>query len=697
MQQKKRSNHLSDSTSPYLQQHAHNPVQWYPWGPQALDRAREEDKPILLSIGYSACHWCHVMAHESFEDEQTARVMNELFINIKVDREERPDLDKIYQTAHQLLTQRSGGWPLTMFLMPDDHVPFFGGTYFPPEARYNMPSFRDVMVNVEQYYRSQRPDLEKQNDSVMSALNNFVGGMPGDAQLNTMPLDMARQQLEKSFDPVYGGFGAAPKFPHPTNVERLLRHWSSTRNQSDTTAPDVDEHALHMATQTLHAMASGGLYDQLGGGFYRYSVDERWEIPHFEKMLYDNGPLLGLYCDAYRATQNPVFKRIVRETADWVIDEMQSPQGGYYSTLDADSEGEEGKFYVWSRDEVRGLLSDKEQYAVFEKTYGLDEKPNFEGAWHLCVRNTVADVARELDMSEQHALQLLDGAKHALLCKRQNRIAPGRDEKVLTSWNGLMIKGMAEAGRLLDDDKYIDSATRALDFIKSTMWSESGLYATSKDGKAHLTAYLDDYVFVADAVLTLLQARWCSQDLVFACQLVDVVLEKFTDKEQGGMYFTASDHEALLMRLKPYSDDSLPSGNGVAASVLLRLGHLLGNKDYLEVAGNVFKAAWADISQMPYAHNALLAALEQYFYPVQQVIVRGDEKQLSEFRKKMYSHFVENYVPDRIVVLVPESESGLPGMLDDYKAVAGDVVAYSCKGAQCQPPVSGLDKIIDLL
>ena len=581
------SNSLVDSTSPYLLQHAHNPVQWYPWGPQALQKARDEDKPILLSIGYSACHWCHVMAHESFEDEQTAELMNRLFINIKVDREERPDLDKIYQTAHQLLTQRSGGWPLTMFLMPEDHVPFFGGTYFPPQARYNMPSFSDVMTKVEQYYRTQMGDLELQNNSVMSALKQFTQKTVVECELNAMPLDVARQQMEKSFDTQYGGFGSAPKFPHPTNIERLLRHWVASGaddGMSDEAVTTKDETSLSMALQTLHAMASGGIYDQLAGGFCRYSVDDQWEIPHFEKMLYDNGPLLSLYCRAYQATQNPVFKRIALETADWVLREMQSAEGGYYSTLDADSEGEEGKFYAWTPDEVKQVLDDDQQYQVIEKIYGLDGPANFEGKWHFCVRRTTQDIAVELNLDERNVLQLLSSAKQKLMLVREQRVRPGRDEKILTSWNGLMIKGLAEAGRVFNEDKYTQSAIRALNFIRDELWVDDSLLATYKDGKAHLTAYLDDYVFLVDGILELLQVRWLTSDLEFAVDLIECLLNKFEDKDQGGFYFTASDHEPLLMRLKPLADDAMPSGNGVAASVLIRMAQMLGEDRYAEAA-----------------------------------------------------------------------------------------------------------------
>ncbi|MDH5514561.1 MAG: thioredoxin domain-containing protein, partial [Gammaproteobacteria bacterium] len=381
------TNHLVNETSPYLLQHAHNPVEWYPWGPQALERARRENKPILLSVGYSACHWCHVMAHESFEDAATAELMNRLFVNIKVDREERPDIDRIYQTAHSLLTQRPGGWPLTVFLTPDDHVPFFAGTYFPREPRHGLPSFRDLMQRIDEYLANNETDIRRQNTSLLSALQDMNRSTPA-TSLNSMPLDSARQVLERNFDTTDGGFGEAPKFPHPTNLERLLRHWAHSRRHDGM----EDRRALHMAVFTLEKMAHGGLFDQLGGGFYRYSVDKHWGIPHFEKMLYDNGALLALYGEAFAATGNPLFKRIAEQTAGWVMREMQAPEGGYYSSLDADSEGEEGRFYVWTPASVRALL-DADDYRLFARRYGLDREANFEGHWHLHVNRTIDQLA----------------------------------------------------------------------------------------------------------------------------------------------------------------------------------------------------------------------------------------------------------------------------------------------------------------
>ncbi|MGH8208561.1 MAG: thioredoxin domain-containing protein, partial [Steroidobacteraceae bacterium] len=488
------TNRLSHETSPYLRQHAHNPVDWYPWGVAALERARAQHKPILLSVGYSACHWCHVMAHESFEDPDTARVMNELFINIKVDREERPDIDRIYQIAQQMLTQRSGGWPLTMFLTHDDQRPFFGGTYFPREARFGLPSFRDLLLRVTQYYRDHAQDLRTQNVALMSAFA-ALNPPPGaaDTQLTDAPLKAARALLAKTFDPRSGGFGGAPKFPHPKTLERLLRDWYASANVLE---PDL--HALYMATLTLRRMGEGGMNDQLGGGFARYSVDEYWMIPHFEKMLYDNGALLAVYAAA--ASGDAFYAHVAAETAAWTMREMQAPEGGYYSSYDADSEGHEGRFYVWDREAVRQALTTQE-YRAFAPRFGLDRAPNFEGQWHLHVFQSVEAVAKSLELTVDAVAALLDSARPKLLAIRNARIWPGRDDKILTSWNALMIRGMAVAARTLERPDLAASATRALDFIRGTLWRDGRLLATYKDGRAHLNAYLDDYVYLADAVL----------------------------------------------------------------------------------------------------------------------------------------------------------------------------------------------------
>jgi hypothetical protein len=673
-------NHLADATSPYLQQHAANPVDWWPWCEEALALAREQDKPILLSIGYSACHWCHVMAHESFEDEATAEVMNRLFVNIKVDREERPDLDKIYQTAHQLLARRPGGWPLTVFLTPDDLKPFFAGTYFPKEPRHRLPAFTQLLASIEQAYREQGDAIRTQNASLMAALASLEP-TAADVVPDTAPLEGARRQLAGSFDAERGGFGSAPKFPHPTNLELLFRHWAATDTNGG-----ADDRALHMARFTLERMVRGGINDQLAGGFCRYSVDDDWMIPHFEKMLYDNGPLLALCCDAWQITGEALFRDAAGATADWVIDEMQSPEGGYYSSLDADSEGGEGRFYVWDKAEISALL-DPAELAFITPLFGLDRAPNFEGRWHLHQHRKPEEVAAEQGLDAEQAAALLGAAKTKLLAARATRVRPGRDEKVLSSWNALLIKGMARAARVLDRPDLLASAERAAGFIHDTLWRDGRLLATYKDGKAHLSAYLDDYALLLDALLELLQTRWRRGDLDWAMALAEVLLEQFFDAEQGGFYFTAADHETLITRPKPLGDESIPSGNGIAAHALQRLGHVLGEHRYLDAAAATLRFAAEPMRRVPYAHATLLAALDEHHDPTETIIIRGGAPALGTWQAAAQ----QGYRPRRLVLAIPTDASDLPGNLAAMAPLAGaDVVAYRCRGTHCEPPVTSL-------
>ncbi len=681
------ANRLIHETSPYLLQHAHNPVDWYPWGTEALERACREDKPILVSIGYSACHWCHVMEHESFEDEEVARVMNELFVCIKVDREERPDLDRIYQTAHQILAQRPGGWPLNMFLTPGDQMPFFGGTYFPKSARYNLPAFTDLLRHVAEVYAKKRDAIHEQNNSLRDIFGRLqpAGPAPGE-HAGPEILEQTHSELQRQFDPRHGGFGGAPKFPHPTSLELCLHRWAYSRCNG---AEDKD--ALHMAQHTLAAMAHGGLNDQIGGGFCRYSVDERWEIPHFEKMLYDNAQLLTLYADAWHATGEPLFRRIAIETAEWVVREMQAPEGGYYSALDADSEGHEGKFYVWTVEEIRNLLT-PEEWDVVERRFGLQGTPNFEGRWHLNVRTGYDALADAFQRPESEIVELLAAARTKLFAARAQRVPPGRDEKILTSWNGLMIQAMAHAGRVLERPELIASAERAMDFIHTQLWHDQRLLATHKDGKSHLNAYLDDHVFLIAGALELLQARWRRTDLDFAMALADVVLEHFEDESHGGFYFTGDDHEKLVYRPKPVSDEAVPSGNGVAARVLGQLGHLLGNLNYLHAAERTVEALYPTMRQQPTAHGALLLALEEQLSPPQTIVLRGS----LEAMKPWQAVAGRNYHPHRLVLAISGDAENLPGILAERGNRDG-VTAYLCAGHACQAPIADLAEFETML
>jgi len=679
----KYTNHLASETSPYLRKHAHNPVEWYPWGAEALERARAAGKPIHLSVGYNACHWCGVLEKESFEDEATARILNDHFVNIKVDREERPDIDRIYQIAQQMLTQRGGGWPLTMFLAHDDQRPFFGGTYFPKEARYGLPAFKDLLLRVAEFYREHGEDLRKQNDALMSA---FAGLDPApaaaDTELTDAPLTACRTQLARSFDSRSGGFGGAPKFPHPQSIERLLRDWHASA-----AAPEPDLQALHMATLTLRRMAEGGINDQLGGGFCRYSVDEYWTIPHFEKMLYDNGALLAVYAQAALASSDPLYTRVAQETAAWTLREMQSPQGGYFSSLDADSEGHEGKFYVWDREDVRAALT-PEEFALFAPRFGLDKPANFEGHWHLYVAASLEDIGRQAGRPAGEVEALLSAARAKLLALRAPRLRPARDEKVLTSWNALMIRGMAIAARALGRDELGDSASRALDFIRGTLWRDGRLLATSMAGRAHLNAYLDDYVYLADAVLELQQLRFASDELDFARQLLEAVLQHFPDREAGGFFFTSADHEALIHRSKVFSDDATPAGNGIAARVLLRMGYLLGEPRYLAAAERTLRASWPVMVQHPQAHVALLAALEELLHPPEIVILRGAAPTIEGWRREL----ARAYAPRQLVLAIPADAPGLPAALADKAPRAGPI-AYVCRGNSCSAPLESFEAL----
>jgi uncharacterized protein YyaL (SSP411 family) len=681
------TNRLISETSPYLRQHAHNPVEWYAWGEAAFERARTEKKPIHLSVGYAACHWCHRLSDESFEDEETAKVLNDLFVNIKVDREERPDIDRIYQIAQQMLTQRSGGWPLTMFLTPDDQRPFFGGTYFPKEARFGLPAFKDLLIRVAQYYGTHEAELRQQNEALTSAFADLnPPPAQADAQLTDAPIKACRELLARTFDTRFGGFGNAPKFPHPKTLERLLRDWHATAQR-----PEPDLHPLYMATLTLRRMGEGGLNDQLGGGFCRYSVDESWMIPHFEKMLYDNGALLTAYADAAVATGDAFYAHVAAETAEWTMREMQSPEGGYYSSLDADSEGHEGKFYVWDRDEVCRALTD-EEYSAFAPRFGLAQEPNFEGRWHLRVVQPIERIAEDLKRTSEEVEALLGSARTKLLAIRDTRVRPGRDEKILTSWNALMIRGMAVAARALERDDLAQSATRALDFIRSTLWRNGRLLATYKDGRAHLNAYLDDYVFLADAVLELQQMRFRSDELAFARELLDAVLEHFVDAEGGGFYFTSDDHETLMHRSKAFSDDATPAGNGIAAFVLQRMGHLLGETRYLAAAEHTLRAAWAAMEKYPHAHTSLLVALEELLNPPETIILRGEPAAIGAWRREL----TKLYAPRRLVLAVPANAVGLPEALAD-KAPRESTVAYVCHGSTCSAPIATLSGLVSHL
>ena len=672
------SNRLVLETSPYLRQHADNPVDWWPWDVEALAAARAQDKPILLSIGYSACHWCHVMAHESFEDEATARVMNDLFICIKVDREERPDLDKIYQLAHQALTRRGGGWPLTMFLAPDDHTPFYAGTYFPKDARHGLPPFTYILEQVRGFWDQRRDDVHAQNAALREFLEHYGDGDVSAEALNDAPIRSALAQMERNFDPTHGGHLGAPKFPHCAEMELLL---------------DLDHGDSRMVDLTLTRMAEGGIHDQLGGGFCRYSVDERWEIPHFEKMLYDNAQLLPLYAHRGRTNGNSAYLRAAQAIVQWLTREMtlSRPQGSggpFHAALDADSEGEEGKFYVWQRDEVHALLN-ADEFAIAERFYGFNRAPNFEHvAWNPIVAESVETIAVALGLASGDVEIILRRARAKLFDARSQRIRPGLDDKILTAWNALMIAGLARAARALDSLAFTSLAETALEFLHARSWRDGRLFASYAGGIATLPAYLDDYAFLLDAVIEFLQSCWNSPYLAWAQQLGDALLERFQDRERGGFWFTANDHEALIQRPKPWTDEAIPSGNGVAARALLRLGHLLGDTRYLDAAQRTMRAAFSTMQQMPQACASLQRALNDFLNPRTHIVVRFDT--LIE-EQAWRSTLAARQPPRADIYFIPAHAGGLPGTLDAQKYISGGV-AYLCRGIQCEQPMTSPDE-----
>ena len=609
------------------------------------------------------------MAHESFEDAEVAAAMNQHFVNIKVDREERPDLDQIYELAHQMLAQRGGGWPLTMFLTPTQ-VPFFSGTYFPKQPRYQMPGFLDLLPRVAAFYVSHKTEVGEQNEQMFNAFKATGPQASSGIQLTLDPLEDAARDLGTQFDRVWGGFGNAPKFPRPTELEFALRY----------TAAGGKKSVADMALFTLDKMQQGGIYDQLGGGFCRYSVDERWAIPHFEKMLYDNGPMLGLFADAYALTGNSRFSEVCAESVGWLAREMRAPEGGFYSALDADSEHEEGKFYVWTPDQVKQLLT-SEEYAVLAPHYGLDQAPNFEGAhWNFILAQPLTD-GQELTLAQ---------AKDKLVTAREKRVRPGRDDKILVSWNALMIKGFARAGRVFERTDWVLLAQQTVDFIQARMWQENHLLASFKDNHARLNAYLDDYAFLLDALLELMQTEFRPQDLAFAQHLADSLLSQFEDPEQGGFFFTSHDHEQLIHRPKPGPDQATPSGNGIAVFALQRLGHLLGEARYLASAERALTLFYPSISSQPVAYSSLMIGLKECLQPPDIILVRGPTMGVEAWRRSL----VRVFLPNAMVIYLSNAVSALPDVL--AKPETPDVNAWVCRGVNCLPAITTLAELISL-
>jgi uncharacterized protein len=594
------TNRLIQETSPYLLQHAHNPVDWYPWGPEALEKARRENKPIFLSVGYRACHWCHVIAHESFENEDIARILNEHFVSIKVDREERPDLDEVYMLATQLMSG-SGGWPMSVFLTPD-LKPFYAGTYFPPEDRYGRPGFRSLLRQLADYWQNRREVVVQAADRAALALAQYASLQGEDGEISPDLVRDAVRQMAQDFDPAHGGFGGAPKFPPSMRLTLMLREYRRTH----------DERLKTIVATTLDRMARGGIYDQVGGGFHRYSVDEIWLVPHFEKMLYDNALLAPVYLESFQTTGNEYHARIGREVLEYVLREMTDERGGFYSTLDADSEGHEGKFYLWDPAEVEAVLG-PEDGALFCRVYDIAPGGNFEGkSIPNLIAGSVQERAAELGLEPAALWTRLDGLRERLREARSRRVWPGLDDKVLTSWNGLMIRAMAAGYRVLGEERYRAAAERAAEFVLSTLQRDGRLLRGYRNGEARLNGYLEDYAFMIVALLELheatREARWGNE----AERLLGVMNEQFWDQAQGGYFFTAHDHETLITRMKSNEDGAIPSGNSMAALALVRLARLTGRPDYQERAGRILSSYAEVMRRAPAAFANMLLAADEY-------------------------------------------------------------------------------------
>ncbi len=678
-------NRLQNETSPYLLQHAVNPVDWYPWGDEALARAHTEDKPILLSIGYSACHWCHVMAHESFEDPKTAALMNEHFVNIKVDREERPDLDSIYMRAVQAMTG-SGGWPMTVFLTPDGK-PFYGGTYFPPEDRHGLPAFRRVLSSIAGAYRDQRDDIVRSGQQMADMLQQDFVAESHSGSLTPDILDHAYDNIAGGYDATFGGFGRAPKFPQPMSLEFLLRTY---RRKGD-------PRALEMVEKTLQKMARGGIYDQLGGGFHRYSTDERWLVPHFEKMLYDNALLGRAYLHAYQVTNQPFYRRIVEETLDYVLREMTAPSGGFYSTQDADSEGEEGKFFLWTPAEIETVLP-PDDARLLMAFYDVTPGGNFEGRNILNVPRDADVVAHRENVSVDQLQKVVARGRKALFAAREQRVKPGLDDKILTAWNGMMLTAFAEAARVLDRADYREAAERSASFLLTSLRPEGRLLRTHKDGQSKLAGYLEDYAYLIDGLLHLYQATFDLRWFQEARALSDEMVAFFWDDGIGQFYDTGRDHESLIVRPRDVNDGATPSGNSVAVDVLLRMAEFSGEPTYQRIAAQALASLADDMAHHSGAFGHLLGALDFHLGSPKEIALIGDadDPALNALVQRVFAR----YLPNKVVAsAAPGNEAAaqqIP-LLAGRPLLDGKPTAYVCANYTCQQPVNTPEDLAEQL
>ncbi len=681
----KHTNRLIHETSPYLLQHAHNPVDWYPWGEEALQLAKREQKPILLSIGYSACHWCHVMERESFENEEIAAVMNELFVNIKVDREERPDLDEIYMNAVQVMT-RHGGWPMTVFLTPD-LKPFYGGTYYPPEDRYGRPGFPKVMSAVAEAFSEKNAQVLEQADQITTQLNQMSNLVdPHEHELTEELMTKAFQHYRSTFDAQYGGFGNAPKFPPSMGLPFLLRYWHHSGNAN----------ALEMVELTLQKMARGGMYDQLGGGFHRYSTDAHWLVPHFEKMLYDNAQLVVAYFEAYQVTKNSLYRDIATETLDYVLREMYDTEnGGFYSTQDADSEGVEGKFFVWEPPEVEDIIGE-ENAEIFCEYYDITPHGNFEGENILHVQTPSDIFARKLNMGQDKLESLLADGRQKLFAEREKRIKPGLDDKILTSWNGIMIRGMAMGYQLTGKVEYLTACEKSAEFVLTTLSQEDGLLLrTYRAGKSHLNAYLEDYSYFIAGLIALYEASFEPKWLSEAERLAHIMIDQFGDESGNGFFFTGKAHELLIVQSKSAYDGATPAGASMAIHSLLRLAKHLDKPEFHDKAVETLKLYFHQMDVMPSGSGQLLCELAFLLSTPKEIAIIGEKGGTKTDAMLAALHGM--YLPDKIVALSePTAETTLP-LLVNKPQIDNGATVYVCENYVCQAPTTEVEAFVEML
>ncbi|MCB9463786.1 MAG: thioredoxin domain-containing protein [Candidatus Eisenbacteria bacterium] len=672
-----RTNRLAAASSPYLRQHAHNPVDWYPWGPEALERSSKEDKPIFLSIGYAACHWCHVMERESFEDTEIAAFLNEHFVNIKVDREERPDLDDIYMAAVQMIAGQ-GGWPMSVFLTPE-RTPFFAGTYFPPDDRYGRPGFRRLLRGLAEAYRTRRDDIEKGADQVMSALRAFAVTPESESGPNRGSWDRAVAALRSSFDDEFGGFGDAPKFPHSLAVQILLREH----------ARSGDGELLRMAEETLDAMARGGLYDHLGGGFHRYATDAKWLVPHFEKMLYDQALLVLAYAEAFQVTRSPLYERVLRGTCDYVLRDLTAPDGAFYSTEDADSEGEEGRYYVWSASEVASLLGD--EAPLFSRAYDVTPEGNWEGTTILQRVRDAEALGVEYGVSADQIEDRLARCRETLFASRSHRVRPARDEKILTAWNGLMIRALSRAARVLDEPRFSQAAEQASRFVLDKMIVAGRLHRVAMDGVVSVPAYLEDHVNLASGLVELYEATFEPDWLSAAATVIDLAVPLFAD-DAGGFFLTAEDHTDLIVRMKMGQDGSVPSGNSMAAETLLRLGRLLGREDLEERGEGTLRAFAAYLEKMPEGLHQMLLALDILEGPRREIVLAGGPGPDLDAMRRIVDR---TFLPRTVLCHGKGLEHS--ELARGKESIDGRATAYVCQDFVCGAPTTDPEELAGIL